>query len=140
VSELIARPLVPGEGRGRILRLDAPLSFWGGVNPADGTICDPRHPQHGESLCGRVVVMQTCGSSSSSSILLELIYASIAPAAVVLDKPDAILALGASVAHEMGLTAPPVLALDGGDAPWLQSDTEVCIDRQGRISTRCPQS
>jgi predicted aconitase len=37
--------LVPGAASGPILRLDEPLSFWGGLDSATGTIIDRLHPQ-----------------------------------------------------------------------------------------------
>lgn len=94
--------LVAGEGSGAILRIDDPISFWGGIDPKTAKITDPRHPRHGERLTGRVVaIAELRGSSSSSAVLLELIHARIAPAAILLRGTDAILALGALVAHEM---------------------------------------
>nr|WP_235679439.1 DUF126 domain-containing protein [Aquibium microcysteis] len=105
--------LVPGEGgRGRALVLDAPISFWGGVDPATGRIADVRHPQCGESVAGTVLVLPgTIGSSSASAVLLELVHAGRAPAALVLHEPDAILLLGLIVAREMGWRTPVALRL-----------------------------
>ena len=40
------RVLIEGEGAGPLLRLTAPLSFWGGVDPKTGRVSDPRHPQN----------------------------------------------------------------------------------------------
>ncbi|MBL8690498.1 MAG: DUF126 domain-containing protein [Rhodospirillaceae bacterium] len=95
--------LIAGHGAGTILRVDHPISFWGGVDPKTALISDPRHPRHGERLAGRVVaIAELRGSSSSSAVLLELIHAKIAPAAILLRDTDAILALGALVAREMG--------------------------------------
>ena len=101
---------VPGSARGPALRLEGPLSFWGGVDPIRGTVSDPRHPQHGAALSGQVLLLAgTIGSSSSSAVLLELIRAERAPAAIVLARPDAILALGSLVARELGYRPVPML-------------------------------
>lgn len=95
------------------LALTAPISFWGGVDPASGTIADPRHPQYGESIAGRVLLVpETVGSSSAAAVLLELVHAGLAPAALVLHEPDAILLLGLIVAREIGLDPPIALRLD----------------------------
>jgi len=95
------------------LALTAPISFWGGVDPASGVIADPRHPQYGESIAGRVLLVPaTVGSSSAAAVLLELVHAGRGPAAIVLHEPDAILLLGLIVAREMGLTPPLALRLD----------------------------
>lgn len=106
-----AKPLVAGSAQGEVLYL-APLSFWGGVDPVSGCVTDPRHPQHGVPLCGRVVVMERLiGSSSGSSVLLELIAAGKAPAAIILGETDCIATLGAIVARAMGLPTCPVALL-----------------------------
>lgn len=104
--------LIDGTAEGPLLRLVEPISFWGGVDPATGRLTDPRHPQHGVAIAGTVLVLAaTRGSSSSSAIMLELLARGIAPAALVLGEPDAILALGIIVGREMGYPAIPVLAL-----------------------------
>jgi predicted aconitase with swiveling domain len=107
-----ARVLVGGSGRGPLLRLRAPISFWGGVDPVAGRIADPRHPDHGASIGGTVLVVPAAvGSSSSSAIMLELIREGTAPAAVIMGSADAILALGVVVARELGHSGPPVVEL-----------------------------
>ena len=105
------RGLSAGRTRGPALVLSEPLSFWGGVDPASGTIVDAHHPQRGAELTGRVVVMPGGrGSSSSSSVLAECVRARTAPAALILAQPDAILAVGAFVARELyGRECPIVL-------------------------------
>ncbi len=110
--ELTRRVLVDGTAQGPLLRLAEPISFWGGVDPATARLTDPRHPQHGVSIAGTVLALAaTRGSSSSSAIMLELLARGIAPAALLLGEPDAILALGVLVGREMGYQAIPVLAI-----------------------------
>lgn len=109
-----AEVLLPGPAtRASALALTAPISFWGGVDPKTGVISDIRHPQSGQSIAGRVLLVPaTVGSSSAAAILLELVHAGLAPAAVVLHEPDAILLLGLIVAREMGYVTPIALRLD----------------------------
>ena len=96
---------------GPLLSLSAPLSLWGGVEAPTGLITDPRHPERGESVAGTVLVVPApVGSSSSSAIMLELMREKTAPAAVILGRPDAILALGVVVGRELGYPPLPVLA------------------------------
>jgi uncharacterized protein len=107
-----AHPLLPGEARGEILKLTAPLSFWGGIDPKTGAIIQVRHPQHGVKIGERILCLpSTIGSSSSSAVLLELIRNGHAPAALVMGAPDAILLIGCLVAKEMGWPAPPAFSL-----------------------------
>lgn len=109
----MAEVLVPGSGgRGPALVLDAPISFWGGVDAATGRIADVRHPQLGRCIAGTVLFLPgTIGSSSASAVLLELVHNGHAPAALVLHEPDAILLLGLIVAREMGWDTPVALGL-----------------------------
>jgi predicted aconitase with swiveling domain len=106
--------LVAGSaGTGTALVLTAAISFWGGVDPKTGRIADVRHPEWGENIAGKVLfVPGTIGSSSAAAVLMELVHAKLAPAAIVLDQPDAILLLGLIVAREMGWPTPIAVKLE----------------------------
>jgi predicted aconitase with swiveling domain len=94
--------LTGGDAEGPVLRLEQPVSFWGGVDGSSGEIVDPAHPQRGEVVAGKILVMpHGRGSSSSSSVLAELLRVGAGPAAIILDEPDAILVGGAVVATEL---------------------------------------
>jgi predicted aconitase with swiveling domain len=126
-------PLLPGEASGPVLRLSAPLSFWGGVDPASGRIIQVRHPECGRTIGGTILCLPaTIGSSSSSAVLLELIRLGIAPAALVMGTPDAILMIGCLVAREMGWAAPPAFALDPAGQAGLPDAARIAAD--GNIS------
>ena len=130
-----AQVLVPGEGTGEVLRLAEPLSLWGGLDPETGEIIDRRHPNAGEIVTGRVLVLPVGrGSSSASSILLEAVRLGTAPAAIVTAEVDAILALGAAVAREMYDDAPPVVVLPEGAYARLRSGRRVAVEVDGRVT------
>lgn len=115
------------------LALTAPISFWGGVDPRSGDIIDARHPQRGRNIAGTVLALPgTIGSSSASAVLLELVHAGRAPAALLMDAPDAILLLGLIVAREMGWTAPPAFRLAAAQQAALDGRT-LRLGRDGRI-------
>lgn len=136
IARLRGRVLVAGRAAGPLLRLAAPISFWGGVDPESGRVSDPRHPDHGAALAGRVVALPgTVGSSSSSAVMLELLLLGRAPAALLLAEADAILALGVVVAAEMGYAAIPVLRVAPSDLGALPAGVTARISRDGRI--RC---
>lgn len=105
------RVLVGGAASGEILHLDQPLSLWGGLDPSTGVIIDRSHPQTGQSMTGRIVVMpHGRGSSSSSSVLAEALRLGTAPAGFVLGEPDAILVIGALVANRLYSTTCPIVS------------------------------
>jgi uncharacterized protein len=107
--------LVPGAAAGAPLRLDEPLSFWGGLDPAHGTIIDRRHPQWSANVAGRVLMMPAGrGSSGGSASLAEALRLGAGPAAILLLERDAIVIVGAIVAAELyGRECPVALASKG---------------------------
>lgn len=123
------RWLVSGKASATTLALSEPLSFWGGFEAETGRIIDRRHPQLGATLTGCVVVMRAGrGSSSASSVIAEAIRAGTAPAAVVMEEVDEIIALGAIVAEELyGLTM-PVIVVDPAAFAILAGSAHVTID------------
>lgn len=107
---IAAEALIDGEADGEVLKLGAPISFWGGVDPKTGVVTAARHPDRGACVAGKVLVLPgTIGSSSSSAIMLELLRIGRAPAALILSETDAILTLGVVVAREMDYPTIPVL-------------------------------
>ncbi|GGF01790.1 hypothetical protein GCM10011611_04120 [Aliidongia dinghuensis] len=129
-----AEAILPGTAAGPVLRLDGPLSFWGGVDPATGTLTDPRSPHHGVPIGGAVLMVpETRGSSSSSAVMLELLAAGRAPAALVLGRGDAIVGLGILVAREMGWPTIPLLVLPAADQAGFADGERVTITTDGII-------
>lgn len=129
-----AELLSPGSAdrSGMLLRLGAPISFWGGVDYESGHITQGGHPQRGRQVAGTVLAIPaTIGSSCSSAVLAELIRNGQAPAALLLQEVDAILIVGVLVAREMGWPAPTVARIALDDLPLKG---EVSITANGAIS------
>lgn len=130
--DIPASVLFEGDAAGEVLVLDEPLSFWGGVDRASGVIIDVHHPQHGQLVTGKVVVMAVGrGSSSSSSVFAELIRLSIAPAAVVLTEFDHVLVLGAIVGNLLYARRCPFVRIDPADANRMATGQLARIDASG---------
>ena len=115
-----ARSLVQGKAFGPSLKLDDPLSFWGGFDSTSGKVIDRFHPQHGACLSGAILFMERGrGSSSGASVLAEAIRLGTAPAAIILIDDDAIIATGALVAQMLYGQDCPVVAI-GDRTEWLR--------------------
>lgn len=118
-----------------MLALDEPLSFWGGFESETGTIIDQAHPQVGESLVGRVVMMTVGrGSSSASSVLAEAIREGTAPAALILQESDEIIVLGAIVADEIYGLVMPILIVDESTYVEVAAADSAAIAADGTIA------
>ena len=130
------RVLAGGRADGAALVLDEPLSLWGGVDPGTGLVIDARHPQVGASVSGRVLVMPAArGSSSSSSVLAELVRAGRAPAAILVGEPDLILAVGAAAAEELYGRRVPILVVPWAELATLHDGQRITVSEDGSIST-----
>lgn len=128
---LKGRVLIAGEAQGMILRLRAPVSFWGGVCPKTGTLIQVDHPDCGASIAGTILALPgLIGSSSSSAVLLELLYKDLAPSAILMAERDAILALGDMVAGEMGYPTIPIIEMP---VDSFENGQRVTISMDGRI-------
>jgi uncharacterized protein len=117
----MSRGLVPGLTSAEVLTLDEPLSLWGGVDTETGRIVERGHPQYGASIAGRVLSMpHGRGSSSSSSVLAEMLRLGVGPAGIVLQENDSILVVGALVAQALyGTICPVVVTADKvGPGVW----------------------
>ena len=87
MTEIAGTWLVEGEIDGTVLKLDEPLSFWGGFDAIAGQVIDQAHPQAGAVVTGRVVAIPgSRGSSGTPGVLGEalrrgtcLLYTSPSP-------------------------------------------------------------
>lgn len=121
--------LAHGRATGRSLVLEEALSFWGGVDAKTGTIVDTHHPQVGQSIVGRILVLPSGrGSSSSSSVLAEAIRNGAGPAGIVLAITDPIIALGCLVAEELYGTRTPVVVLEAAGYHACTESSELLVD------------
>ena len=115
-----------------MLELTADISFWGGVDPLTGRIIDQRHPQFGESVAGKILAMhRSIGSSSGSSVLLELFRRNRAPSGIILAEADLVVSLGVVVAKQMEFGNIPVVCLRSSELSNLSE--AVSIGLSGEI-------
>jgi predicted aconitase with swiveling domain len=116
---IVLRPLVNGDAQGELVKLPRPLSLWGGLDPHTGRITESTHPAIGRELAGRILAMEEArGSSSSSSVLVEAARCGMAPAAILLVRPDPILTIGSLVAELLYGTTIPMALVSQDD--WLE--------------------
>lgn len=126
-----------GEARGRVSVMNAPLSFWGGIDATSGVVIDRRHPQVGVCITGTMLLLPSGrGSSSSSTVLAEAMRLGTAPAAVVLAEADDIVALGVLVAQELYGKTVPVVVVAEDDWRSISRMSEIEISPDGRIRGR----
>ncbi len=92
---LQGRVVVEGTAKAEAIVTGQVFGFWGGVDPATGLIVDRRHELYGQSIAGKVFVFPSGrGSTVGAAVILELARAGNAPAAILNNETEPILAAG----------------------------------------------
>jgi len=97
---LQGRKIVEGYCKAEALVSTKPISFLGGVDPADGKIIDSNHDLFG--LCSKDKVLcfpHGHGSTVGSYVLYSLSRKGLAPKAIVNQTADPVVVVGAIIAN-----------------------------------------
>lgn len=107
------RTIMAGKASGTVVKLDEPLSFLGGV---DGSTGDLR-VGNGGNVAGKVLVFpKGKGSTVGSFVMYDLMVHGVAPAAVVNESAETIVATGAVISSiPMVDSVPSVDMFEYGD-------------------------
>jgi predicted aconitase with swiveling domain len=123
---LRGRAVVPGVAEGTALVSAEPVSGWGGIDPALGTIIERRHPLYGVCFSGKVLVFPSAkGSSGWAGFFQATRLNGTAPLAMVITRVSAKSALGAVVTRVPTLTDlddDPVELIRTGDYVRVDAD------------------
>jgi len=118
VLRLVGREIRHGRAAGEALVSSRRIGFLGGVDPDSGVIVEPGHPLQGQCIAGRVLVFPGGkGSTVGSYTLLRLAHNGLAPAALLSEESDAIVAVGAILADIPMLDHVDIGGLRTGD--WV---------------------
>ncbi len=100
MARLKARVICSGDVSGEVLFTDKPLLIYTGIDTATGKIVERGHPLNGTSVSGRVLVFpEAKGSTVGSWTLLQLKKNGVAPAAIVNQLCEPIVAIGVIMAR-----------------------------------------
>jgi len=77
-----------------------PISFLGGVDPADGKIIEKKHDLCGACIKGKVLVFpHGHGSTVGSYVMYSLSKKGLGPAAIINQTADPVVVVGAIIAN-----------------------------------------
>lgn len=97
---LQGRPIFRGKVEGEALVTKMGISFFGGVNPENGTIVEKGHELEGQSIKGKILVFPTGkGSTVGSYSLYQLKHFQQAPKAIINAECETITAVGCIIAE-----------------------------------------
>jgi len=96
---LKGRTVVEGRCKAEALVSSKPISFLGGVDPADGKIIEKNHDLCGECIKDKVLCFpHGHGSTVGSYVLYSLAKKGLAPKAIVNETADPVVVVGAIIA------------------------------------------
>lgn len=98
--KLKGRTIFAGMAEGEALVTRMGISFFGGVDPETGVVVERGHELEGECIAGKVLVFPSGkGSTVGSYTLYRLKHAGLAPAAIVNESCETIVAVGCIIAE-----------------------------------------
>jgi predicted aconitase with swiveling domain len=100
VLTLKGRKIVEGTCTAEALVSAKPISFLGGVDPADGKIIEKKHDLCGTCIKDKVLVFpHGHGSTVGSYVMYSLSKKGLAPAAIINQTADPVVVVGAIIAN-----------------------------------------
>jgi len=97
---LKGRVIVEGKCRAEALVSSKPISFLGGIDPADGRIVEKNHDLCGECVKDKILCFpHGYGSTVGSYVLYSLAKKGLAPKAIVNQTADPVVVVGAIIAN-----------------------------------------
>ncbi|MDI9633091.1 MAG: DUF126 domain-containing protein [Methanolinea sp.] len=119
------RGISGGCGTGEALVSSVPISFLSGVDPETGEIVETGHPLKGRSIAGKVLVFpHGKGSTVGSYVIYALSRNGRAPAAMVNEEAEPIIAVGAIIGRIPLVDRPEggIGRIRGGDVVRVDGD------------------
>ena len=117
------RVIRAGRAEGVALVSPEPIGFLGGVDPETGLVVEPGHPLEGQSVVGRILVFPTGkGSTVGSYTLYRLARNGMAPAGIINEESETIVAIGAIMAEIPMVDQIPIAAIRTGQSVWIDDD------------------
>jgi len=112
-----------GCAEGSIVVSHMPISFLGGVDPSKGCVVEQGSDIMLESFAGKILSFpHGKGSTVGSYVIFQLKKSGTAPAAIINQKAEAIVATGAILAGIPMLTGIPMEILKPGDKAVINAD------------------
>jgi len=121
---LKGRKIVEGHCRAEALVSKKPISFLGGVAPADGKIVEKDHDLYGECIKDRVLCFpHGHGSTVGSYVLYSLARKNLAPKAIVNQTADPVVVVGAIIANIPMIDQIDIKKIKTGDFLEVDADS-----------------
>jgi len=124
------RVISPGRAEGDALVSKAPIGFYGGVDAKTGVVIEKGHELEGQNVAGRILVFpKGKGSTVGSYVIYGLKTNGVAPAAIVNQETETIVATGVILAD--------IPCVDGIDVSGFKTGDRLVVDAdRGTVEKR----
>jgi predicted aconitase with swiveling domain len=127
--KLQGRVIRQGHAKGEALVSHEAIGFFGGVDPQTGEIVEAGHELEGQCIGGRILIFpQGKGSTVGSYTLYRLRKKGLAPAGIINEQSEAIVAVGAIIANIPMIDSIDISQIATGDTVTIDG-TLVQVDR-----------
>jgi hypothetical protein len=123
---LRGRVVVEGHCRAEALVSSKPISFLGGVDPADGKITEKNHDLCGQCMKNKVLCFpHGHGSTVGSYVLYSLGKKGLAPKAILNQTADPVVVVGAIIAEIPMIDQVDINQINTGDMLEVDASTGI---------------
>jgi predicted aconitase with swiveling domain len=135
---LKGRVIVEGHCKAEALVSQKPISFLGGVDPADGKIIEKNHDLCGECVKDKVLCFpHGHGSTVGSYVLYSLAKKQLAPKAIINQTADPVVVVGAIIADIPMIDQVDIKRIRTGDVVEVDATKGVIkILKKGGVAER----
>jgi len=126
MAELKGRKICAGKTEGEALCTTQGISFFGGVDPANGVVTEKGHELEGKSVSGKILVFpQGKGSTVGSYALYRMKKQGTAPLALINTECETIVAVGAIISE--------IPCVDKIDVGQIKTGNKISVDAEKGI-------
>lgn len=123
-SNIKCRIISKGKDSGNALVTKDPISFLGGVDPKTGIVIDKKHELYNECITDKILVIPSGkGSTVGSYVIYQMAKNNTAPRAIICQKAEPIIAIGAIISKIPMVDNPDVDIIN-----TINTNDEITID------------
>jgi len=117
------RMISPGKARGEAIVSRSPIGFYGGIDPKTGIVIEKGHELEGQCVKDKILVFsQGKGSTVGSYVIYGLKKNGVAPAAIVNQETETIVATGVILAGIPCVDKIDISKIKAGDKLKVDAD------------------
>lgn len=123
-SNIKCRIISKGKDSGNALVTNDPISFLGGVDPKTGIVIDKKHELYNECITDKILVIPSGkGSTVGSYVIYQMAKNNTAPRAIICQKAEPIIAIGAIISKIPMVDNPDVDIIN-----TINTNDEITVD------------